>query len=258
MTDPFRRPGRCSLSVIMPAFNEAETVAEALAGLLAVDFAGRPLEVIVVESNSTDTTRDIVEGFRSDPRVHIIWEDRPRGKGHAVRTGLPHARHDVIAIHDADTEYESADLLRLLGPIEAGETSLVLGSRHTPGTPVRTFTDSWWRAPVMNVAHRFFTTLFNTLYGSRLRDPETMFKVFRREALADVRLRSDRFEFDYELLGTLLRRGCRPQELPVSYRSRDFTEGKKIRFFADPPRWAVAMIRFRFTPLAKPSERPWA
>jgi len=256
VSDAYSRVGRCSISVIMPAFNEAGTVAEALSGLLAVEFDGRDVEVIVVESNSTDGTREILEAFRTEPRVRILWQERPRGKGNAVRAGLPHASHEVITIHDADTEYDSADLLRLLEPIEAGRTSLVLGSRHTPGAPVRTFTNSWWRAPVMNVAHRFFTGLFNLLHGTRLRDPETMFKVFRREAIAGVRLRSDRFELDYELLGALIRRGCRPVELPVAYRSRDFTAGKKIRFFADPPRWAVAMIRNRLSPLPVDGQRP--
>ncbi|WP_404421227.1 glycosyltransferase family 2 protein [Nibricoccus sp. IMCC34717] len=238
------------LSVIVPIFNEAATAREALDAIVAKTIPGWDIEVILVESNSTDGTRDIVESYRDRPRVRILLEDRPRGKGHAVRTGFAVATGDVFLIQDADLEYDLADYDLLLAPIAAGRQNFVLGSRHGEGGwAIRKFTDQPMRALVLNAAHWSFTFLINFSCGVWLHDPFTMYKVFRRECIEGLTFRCNRFDFDWELLIKLIRKGHRPIEIPITYRSRSFAEGKKIRMFRDPLTWIAAWARSRFGPL---------
>ena len=131
-----------TLSVIVPIYNERATVSESLEAILNKRIPGWSMEFILVESNSTDGTREIVSTYRSHPGVKLIYEDKPRGKGHAVRTGLAQATGDVILIQDADLEYDVADYDILLAPIAAGRQSFVLGSRHgAGGWAIRKFND---------------------------------------------------------------------------------------------------------------------
>jgi glycosyltransferase involved in cell wall biosynthesis len=238
------------LSVIVPIYNERATVGAAVAAVLAKQIPGWSLEVILVESNSNDGSRDLVLGFQRDPRVILVLEDAPHGKGHAVRAGLARATGDVILIQDADLEYDVADYDALLAPIAAGTESFVLGSRHGPGgAVVRRFTDDPLLAFVFNLGHWGFTLLLNATLRIWLRDPFTMYKVFRRECLAGLTFTCNRFDFDWELLIKLVRKGYRPVEIPVRYRSRSFQEGKKIAVFRDPVTWLVAWARASFGPL---------
>lgn len=234
----------------MPIYNEVATVRTALDAILAKEVPGWTLEIILVESNSTDGTRDIVVGYRSHPRVKLLLEDRPRGKGHAVRTGFAAATGDVILIQDADLEYDLHDYDVLLAPLAAGRQSFVLGSRHGEGGwAIRKFSDQPLQALLLNGAHWGFTFLINVTLGVWLRDPFTMYKVFRRDCLEGLTFECNRFDFDWELLIKLIRRGHRPIEIPISYRSRSFKEGKKISMFRDPITWLWALARFRFSRL---------
>ncbi len=238
------------LSVVVPVFNERATARAALDALLAKEIPGFEIEVLIVESNSTDGSREIVLGYREHPRVKLILEDRPRGKGHAVRAGFAQATGDILLIQDADLEYDLADYEVLLSPIVNGRQEFVLGSRHGQGGwAVRTFTDQPVRALVLNLAHWGFALLINGSLGLWLRDPFTMYKVFRRDCLEGITLTCNRFDFDWELLIKLVRKGHRPIEIPVSYRSRSFEAGKKIRMFRDPVTWIVAWAKARFGPL---------
>jgi glycosyltransferase involved in cell wall biosynthesis len=235
------------LSVIVPVYNEHATAAALLDTLLRKKISNWTIDIILVESNSTDGTREVISGYQLDPRVTLILEDAPRGKGHAVRTGLARAKGDVILIQDADLEYDVADYDELLAPIASGRQSFVLGSRHGQGgLAIRKFTDQPVQALVLNTAHWAFTFLLNATLGIWLRDPFTMFKVFRRECIAGLTFECDRFDFDWELLIKLVRRGHRPIEIPVSYKSRSFKEGKKIRVFRDPLTWLRALAKYRF------------
>ena len=235
------------LSVVVPIYNEAATVRVALDAILAKEVPGWRLEIILVESNSTDGTRDIVRTYGTHPRVKLLLEDRPRGKGHAVRAGFAHATGDVILIQDADLEYDLNDYDVLLAPLAAGRQSFVLGSRHgTGGWAIRQFSDQPLQALILNCAHWGFTLLINGSLGIWLRDPFTMYKVFRRDCLADLRFECNRFDFDWELLIKLVRKGHRPIEIPISYKSRSFKEGKKISMFRDPITWLWALAKFRF------------
>jgi len=235
------------LSVIVPAYNEAQTIGVLMESLLRKDLPGLQMEIIIVESNSTDGTREAVLKYRDRARVKLILEDEPRGKGYAVRTGLKAATGDFVLIQDADLEYDLEDYEALLEPLVAGRAAFVLGSRHGGRNvwKMRQFTGQHVLSLFVNVGHWFFTTLINVLFLQRLRDPFTMFKVFRRDCLYALEFQCNRFDFDFELLIKLIRKGYRPMELPVNYRSRSFKEGKKVRMFRDPLTWLKALARLR-------------
>jgi glycosyltransferase involved in cell wall biosynthesis len=238
------------VSVIVPVYNEIPTVRTALDALAAKRIEGYAFELIVVESNSSDGSRDVVLGFRDRPGFTVLLEEAPRGKGHAVRAGLAAATGDIIMIQDADLEYDLADYEKLLSPIAQGKHAFVLGSRHTgEGWAIRKFTDQKLHALVLNLAHWTFTFMINASLGVWLSDPFTMYKVFRRECIQGLRLECNRFDFDWELLIKLVRKGYRPVEIPVSYRSRSFKQGKKVSVLRDPLTWVVALAKYRFQPL---------
>ncbi len=205
------------------------------------------MEIIVVESNSTDGTREIALKYQSHPAVKIILEDQPRGKGHAVRAGLQAASGDYVLIQDADLEYDLEDYDALLEQLVAGRCAFVLGSRHGGRNvmKMRQFTGQCGLSLLLNPGHWFFTTLINVLFFQRLRDPFTMFKVFRRDCLSGLEFECNRFDFDFELLIKLIRKGYRPVELPVNYRSRSYKEGKKVRMFRDPFSWMKVLAWLR-------------
>ncbi len=242
------------LSIIMPVFNERSTFPLVIEPLLAKTIPGMEIEIVIVESNSTDGTRDEVRKVEGRPRVRVVYEERPRGKGHAVRAGLAHATGDFILIQDADLEYDLNDYESLLDPLRTGRAAFVLGARHGMegrSWKMRHFTDQVIVSQVMNLGHLFFTGLFNLVYGTRLRDPFTMFKVFRRDCLHGLTFESNRFDFDWELVGKLVRAGYMPIEIPVNYESRSFAQGKKVSFFRDPLTWFRACFKYRFVPLGR-------
>ncbi len=237
------------LSVIVPAYNEMRTLSALLEALLRKDMPGLQMEIIVVESNSDDGTREAALKYREHPRVKLILEGQPCGKGHAVRAGLEAATGDYVLIQDADLEYDLEDYDALLEPLLAGRAAFVLGSRHGGRNvwKMRQFTGQHGLSLFVNLGHWFFVTLINVLFFQRLRDPFTMFKVFRRDCLYALEFECNRFDFDFELLIKLIRKGYRPIELPVNYRSRSFKDGKKVRMFRDPLTWLKALARLRFS-----------
>jgi glycosyltransferase involved in cell wall biosynthesis len=240
-----------TVSVVVPVYNEISTVRAAIDALVQKRIPGYELNLIIVESNSTDGSREVVLGYRDLPRVTLILEETPKGKGHAVRAGLMAATGEIVMIQDADLEYDLDDYEKLLAPIAKGEQAFVLGSRHSDeqGWAIRKFTDQKVRAAVLNLAHWTFTLMINVALGIWLTDPFTMYKVFRRDCIKGLKFECNRFDFDWELLIKLVRKGYRPVEIPVSYRSRSFAEGKKVSMFRDPLTWMVALLKYRFQPL---------
>lgn len=235
------------LSVIIAAYNEAPTIAQTLVRLRDVlETLNCSSEVIVVESNSTDGTREILRSIEHQLNLRLVFQDNPQGKGSAVRLGMNQMSGDVFLIYDADAEYDPADIPKLLEPIENGKTSFVLGTRHEKGRSMRVMDHHRIRPALMNLAHRFFTGLINITFFVKLTDPFTMYKIFRSEVFSGIALVSNRFDLDWELVCKSIRLGCVPIEIPVSYKSRSFSEGKKVRFFRDPITWMVALIKFRF------------
>jgi len=230
------------VSIVVPVFNESATVNELLKRVITAPLpAGMSREIVIVESNSTDGTRGLVQDFMKknpstpDVELKLVLEEKPSGKGHAVRAGFKGATGDIIIIQDGDLEYDVNEYPILVQPIVDGRTHVVVGSRHLSAGSwkIRKFDQTPIRAAIYNFAGIFFHGYFNLMFWSKVTDPTTMFKVFRRDCLKRITLRGDRFEFDLELLGKLILAGYVPYEVPVSYNSRGIEQGKKIRFFQD-------------------------
>ena len=246
------------LSLILPVYNEKKTFPALMERVLGKTVPGVDREIVIIESNSTDGSREEVEKFRNAPSVRILYEDRPRGKGHAVRAGLEQAVGDFVLIQDADLEYDVDDYDELLEPLCNYSRAFVLGSRHIHGWKIRHFSTQPGLSTVMNLAHWGFTTLLNLACQSHMQDPFTMYKVFRRDCLHGLTLTANRFDFDWELVIKLLRKGYVPLEIAVNYQSRSFGDGKKVAFFRDPITWVWALLRYRIEPLRWPGPRTHA
>ncbi len=238
------------LSIIVPVVNEKATVKKLLDSVLSVSITGIQKEIIVVEGASTDGTREIVRGYEGRPGVSVIYEQAPRGKGAAVRAGLGPASGELLLVQDGDLEYDVSDYGAVLKPLLDGKADVVLGSR------VLRSPQSWQfrrfagleriSGFFVNLGGVLFTRLFNFLYGTRLSDGATMFKVFRVADLKPLVLKSDGFDYDWELIAKLSKKGARFAEVPVSYKARGRAEGKKIRFWRDGWRVMAAILRYRF------------
>jgi hypothetical protein len=252
LTRPAARSTGRRLSVIVPVYNERATFGQVMDMLIAKMADTGDMELIVVESNSTDGTRQIALQYEGRPGLRVVLQDAPLGKGNAVREGLRHATGDVIIIQDADLEYDMNDYEALLEPIHCHRYNFVIGTRHGnrgSAWKTREFDGARGLTFFFNLGHLLFLGLFNLLYRQNLTDPFSMFKVFRRDCLAGLTFECDRFDFDFELAIKLLRKGYRPLEIPVNYRSRSLAEGKKVTLIRDPLTWLRALWRFRKSPL---------
>ena len=234
------------LSIIVPVYNESATFPTLMGQLVSKQFEGVDKEIVLVESNSSDDSRELVLQYEGQSGIKVILQEKALGKGNAVRDGFSNASGDVLLIQDADLEYDLDDYESLLEPILSYKEAFVLGSRHGGNWKMRHFNDQYQLAAIFNFGHVLFTFLINLLYGQRLKDPFTMFKVFRRDCLYNLKLECDRFDFDFELVIKLIRKGYTPVEIPVNYNSRSFAEGKKVNMFRDPLTWIRALIKYRF------------
>lgn len=236
------------LSIVVPVYNEVRTARELLKRVLEVDLGALEKEIIVVESGSTDGSRELVQEFEKAGKIKALYQDRPRGKGNALKIGLAAATGDIVLIQDADLEYDIGDYPDLLKPILEGKAAFVLGSRHLgkDDWKIRKFIEHRFQAWLINLGGLLYTNLFNLLYGVKLTDPATMFKVFKKECLDGLTLKSNYFELDWEIVAKFVKKGFIPAEVPVNYASRSKEEGKKIRFFRDGSLVFLAIVRFRF------------
>ena len=237
-----------TLSFIIPVYNEKNTVRQLLDTVYDKDLSALGLvkELIIIESNSKDGTREEVVRFAEEhPEVKTIYEEKPMGKGHAVRAGFEAATGDYITIQDGDLEYDINDYDKLLKPLVRYQEAFVLGSRHTGDWHMRKFgSGEKLRAFVMNLGQIFFTWLINRGCHTKMKDPFTMFKLFRRECLYGLEFDGNRFEIDWEIVIKLCRKGFIPREIPINYVSRGVKEGKKVRMFKDPILWIKCFIRY--------------
>jgi glycosyltransferase involved in cell wall biosynthesis len=222
------------LSVIIPVYNEEETIQEILKQVRAVGLA---YEIIIVDDGSTDRTRELLKAEENQPGTVVIYHDRNQGKGAAVRTGFDRATGEILLIQDADLEYDPRDYPVLLLPIEEGRVKVVYGSRFLGPRTAMMF----WHM----LGNKFLTLLTNVLYNAILSDMETCYKVFRADIIKGVPLRSRRFEFEPEITAKVLKRGHRIFEVPISYYGREYDEGKKISWH-DGPKAVWTLIRYRF------------
>ncbi len=247
------------LSVIVPAYNEIETIAEILRRVRMVQLmvpAGFgpdnstvvefEREIVIVDDGSTDGTREYLCTLEGDPDTVIIFHECNQGKGAAVRTGLQHASGDVMVIQDADLEYDPRDYLVLLQPIVEARSQVVYGSRfrggpdHAPAAVAAMF---FWHM----VGNRFLTLVTNILYNTILSDMETCYKVFTREVAEQLDLKASGWGFDPEITAQILKRGYRIYEVPISYTGREFEEGKKVSW-RDGVTVLWTLLRYRFSP----------
>lgn len=206
------------LSIVIPVFNEASTIAEVLGRVAEVDLEDLEKDVIVVDDGSTDGTRKLLQSF-SD--ITLIFHDKNSGKGAAIRTGLDYVTGDFVIVQDADLEYHPRDYPTLLAPLLDGSADAVFGSRFLGGPHRVLF---FWHS----VANRLLTLFSNMLTDLNLTDMETGYKVFRGSVLRQVNLQSDRFGFEPEVTARVAQQRCRIYEVPISYQGRDYAEGKKI------------------------------
>lgn len=207
------------LSVVIPVYNEVGNIREILRRVKDTHLAN---EVIVVDDGSQDGTRELLAKLDGKDRVHVVLHPHNQGKGSAVRTGIEAARGDVILIQDADLEYNPHDYPVLLQPIKEEIADVVYGSRFLGG-PRRAV--MFWHA----VANQLLTFMTNVLYNAILSDMETGYKVFRREVVQGIPLRSHRFDFEPEFTAKVLKRHHKIYEVPISFNPRDYSEGKKIK-----------------------------
>ncbi|MGH7822819.1 MAG: glycosyltransferase family 2 protein [Candidatus Binatia bacterium] len=222
------------ISVVIPVFNERATVAELVRRVRAA-LDGREAEIVLVDDGSTDGTREVL---RSLEGVRLLEHERNRGKGAALRTGFAAVTGDVVIVQDADLEYDPRDYPKLLEPIEDGRADVVYGSRFLGGPHRVLF---FWHF----MANMMLTLLSNILTNLNLSDMETGYKVFRREVVDRIQIRSDRFNFEPEITAKVAKARYRIYEVPISYSGRTYEEGKKIGF-RDGLSALWSIFKFRF------------
>ena len=211
------------LSVVIPCYNEEQTLAECVAAVLAIQDESLEVELIIVDDCSTDDSVNVARQLASEiPGVILKRHEQNRGKGAALRTGIAAATGDFVAIQDADREYDPRDLVRLLVPLRAGEADVVLGSRFLSSGYHRVL--YFWHS----LGNRFLTTVSNMLTDLNLTDMETCYKVFRREIIQSIEIEEDRFGFEPEVVAKIAQMRLRVYEMGISYRGRTYAEGKKI------------------------------
>jgi glycosyltransferase involved in cell wall biosynthesis len=225
------------LSVIIPVYNERRTIEAVLQKVREVPMPGVTKEIIVVDGNSVDGTRDILEKHRDDPDTTIVFEPEPRGRGSALKEGLKRATGDVVIFQDADLELDPADYPALLEPLARGQAEVVFGSRFLPGRPRMGFYQYW--------GNRMINAAVNLLYGTRLTDVETCYQVFRRELIQNFDLVNNDFAFTVELTVKLIKAGHTIQEIPIAYIPRGRAEGKKI-YWMDGVLSLWTLVKYRF------------
>ncbi|MFN8001134.1 MAG: glycosyltransferase family 2 protein [Acidobacteriota bacterium] len=227
------------LSILMPVYNEAQTLREIIQRVEAVNLGDVRKELIIVDDGSKDGTREVLKQMAQDSQHKIYFHGQNMGKGAALRTALTYAQGDIILIQDADLEYDPAEYTELIKPILEGRADVVYGSRLTGGKVARAF--NFWHY----LGNKMLTFVTNVLYNAILTDMETCYKVFRADVIKNFQIKSNKFDFEPEITAKILKRRYKLYEMPISYYGRDFDEGKKITWrdgFA--AIWALVKYRF--------------
>jgi glycosyltransferase involved in cell wall biosynthesis len=230
-----RQPSERTLSVIVPVYNERNTVAEVVRRMRRVDLPVN-LEIVIVDDGSSDGTAQILAALE-DSTVRVVCHPVNRGKGAAIRTGLEHVQGDLVLVQDADLEYDPEDWPTLLRPVLRGRSQVVYGSRFSgEGRSMRV---SEW------VGNRVLSLATNILYDTSLSDMECGYKLFTRKVLDGITIESDGFDFEPEITAKVLRQGHRIYEVPVSYAGRNADEGRKFAW-RDGVRALWTLVRYRW------------
>lgn len=224
------------LSVIIPAFNEAQTIRQVVREVREVPV---DKEIIIVNDGSTDATAAILEQMRDEPALKVIQCKENRGKGAAIRAGLELVTGDFVVIQDADLEVRPKDIPPLLEPLRKGVAKVVYGSRFLNGRQ---------RSSLRNyIANRLLAGFVNLIYGARITDESTCYKAFDAKLIKSLDLTCEGFEFCPEVTAKILRMGCRIHEIPISYFPRTKKAGKKLRFWQDGMMAVWTLLKYRFS-----------
>jgi glycosyltransferase involved in cell wall biosynthesis len=234
-----------TLSIVIPVYNEVDTLEKILEKVESVDFStlnkGKiNREIILVDDCSTDGTRDLLKKLENKYRV--LYHTKNGGKGRALRTGLKFAKGDIIVIQDADMEYDPEDHKKLIVPILENKTKVVYGSRFL-GEVTH---DEEWAVPSHYLGNKLLSIITSALFFRKITDMETCYKMFRKEVLKKIpRLKATRFDFEPEITAKIIKAGYDIIELPIHYHPRDFSEGKKINW-KDGVKALYYLFYFRF------------
>jgi glycosyltransferase involved in cell wall biosynthesis len=226
---------RMNLTVLIPVYNEVNTIEEIVTRVQSMNIAN---EILIVDDGSQDGTRDILKILDDYDNIRIVLHEKNQGKGAAVRTGIRASQGDVILIQDADLEYDPREYPNLLKPLNEKLADVVYGSRFLGGPRRPTM---FWHM----VANKLLTLMTNILYNTILTDMETGYKVFRREVVENMPLHAKRFNFEPEFTAKILKRKIRIFEVPISFNPRDYEEGKKIGIL-DAFEAVWTLIKYRF------------
>jgi len=226
-------------SILMPVYNERDTIVKSLERVRQVSISGIDMEIIVVDDCLNDGTGDILRKLNI-PGVKIVYHEVNHGKGGAVRTALENATGEIVVIQDSDLEYDPMELPRLIEPIVKGDVKVVYGSRFLKKRGNRFFFAQW-------IANRFLTWLTNVLFGAKLTDMETCYKAIGKRLFLSLNIESERFEIEPEITTKLLKRGVKIKEIPISFEYRTYSKGKKINW-KDRFQAMIFLVKARFTP----------
>lgn len=226
------------LSIIIPAYNEEGTILKVIHSVKKARIKAEK-EIIVIDDCSTDRTKDILKRF-NEKSVKVFCHKKNEGKGAAIKTGLGIARGDIILIQDADLEYNPEEYQKLLMPIIEGKADVVYGSRLES---IRKNLKSMYK--LHYIGNMFLTFVTNLLYGARITDMETGYKVFRKKVVKEIKLKATRFDFEPEITAKILKKGYKIHEVPISFKGRKFAEGKKITWI-DGVKAVCYLIKYRF------------
>jgi glycosyltransferase involved in cell wall biosynthesis len=223
------------LSVIIPAYNEAKTLHQVIESVLALDIQK---QLIIVDDGSSDGTREAIEALRGHDGITVVLHEKNHGKGAAIQSGIRLAIGDILIVQDADLEYDPKDILKVIKPILDGESDVVYGSRYLANSHQD-----------QSALHRFgnacLTGFSNWMTNQRLTDMETCYKAFRRDLIQGIRIEQRRFGFEPEITAKLAKKQIVIREVPISYRSRSWQEGKKIGI-KDLISTLYCIVRYRF------------
>ena len=226
------------VSILIPVYNEINTLNQILEKVEQASFAGLEKEIILIDDYSTDGTREILKSL--EDKYKVLYHDHNQGKGAALRTGIKAVTGDITAIQDADLEYDPADYEEVIKLILDDKADVAYGSRFLDLSGSKTV------VKVNFFANKVLTFITNVLFGAKLTDMETCYKAFKTSFIRDIVIKSDRFDFEPEITAKVLKKKARLAEAPIRYNGRTFEEGKKITW-KDGVHAMIALIKFRFT-----------
>ena len=227
------------LSIIIPVYNEEKTILEIISKVIKAKAFNFRKEIIIVDDSSTDKTKDKLKSLK-DKSIKIFYHGKNMGKGAAIKTGLQNFTGDIVLIQDADLEYDPSDYEKLLKPIIDKKTSVVYGSRFEV---IRKNLSKMYKLHYLG--NLFLTFLTNILYGVKITDMETGYKVFKRDAIKNISLKAKSFDFEPEITAKILKKGCKIYEVQINFHGRKFDEGKKITWI-DGIKAVYYLVKYRF------------